>query len=177
MDGVKRRIRDRYDELGGRVYDLRYMEEQRPKYEAVLPEVEIKPSDVVLDDGCGTGLLFEHVTAHMVGLDVSVELLVKAMDRARETVHLVNGDSESLPFRPRVFDSVLSFTVLQNASSPGHMLREMDAARRDGGGLVVSILKKASSKQEFIELFIKSNLKIKKFFDNENVNDWMIISE
>jgi ubiquinone/menaquinone biosynthesis C-methylase UbiE len=177
MDGVKRRMRDRYDELGGRVYDLRYMEEQRLKYEAVLQEVEIKPSDVVFDDGCGTGLLFEHVTAHMVGLDVSVELLGKARDRARETVHLVNGDSESLPFRPRVFDSVLSFTVLQNASSRDRMLREMDAARRDGGVLVVSILKKASSKQEFIELFIKSNLKIKKFFDNENVNDWMIISE
>jgi hypothetical protein len=57
------------------------------------------------------------------------------------------------------------------------MLREMDTARRGDGGLVVSILKKALSKQEFIELFIKSNLKIKKVVDTENINDWMIISE
>ncbi len=177
MGSVKRRIRDRYDDLGGRVYDVRYTEEQRLKYEFVLTEVEIGPEYVVLDDGCGTGLLFEYITAYIVGLDVSVKLLSKAMGRARETVHLVNGDSESLPFRPRVFHSVLSFTVLQNASSPGRMLREMDAARRRGGVLMVSILKKAATKPEFIELFKKSNLKIKKVFDTENVNDWMIISE
>jgi ubiquinone/menaquinone biosynthesis C-methylase UbiE len=177
MGGVKKKIRDRYDDLGGRVYDVRYTEEQRLKYEAVLSEVEIRPDEVVLDDGCGTGLLFDHVSAYIVGLDVSVKLLSKAIVRANETVHLVNGDSESLPFRSRVFHSVISFTVLQNASSMGHMLCELVAARREDGGLLVSILKKALSKQEFIELFIKSNLKIKKVFDNENINDWIIISE
>jgi ubiquinone/menaquinone biosynthesis C-methylase UbiE len=177
MDGVKKKIMDRYNELGGRVYDMRYTEEQRLKYEAVLSALEIRPDAVVLDDGCGTGLLFDHVTAYIVGLDISVKLLSKAVDRASETVHMVNGDSESLPFRPRVFDSVMSFTVFQNASSMGHMLYEMDTARREGGVIVVSMLKKASSKQEFIELFIKSNLKIKKVFDCENINDWIIISE
>jgi len=71
----------------------------------------------------------------------------------------------------------MSFTVLQNASSMDHMLCEMDAARREDGVLLVSALKKALSKQEFIELFIKSNLKIKKVFDTENIKDWIIISE
>jgi len=177
MSVGKRKIRDRYDDLGGRVYDLRYAEEQSLKYEPMLAEVRVRPDDIVLDDGCGTGLLFEHVTAYIVGLDISVELLSKAMDRASDAVHLVNGDSESLPFRPRVFNSVMSFTVLQNASSPERMLREMGSARRVDGVIVVSILKKALSKQEFIELFIKSKLKIKKVFDTENTNDWMIISE
>ena len=176
MGGAKREIRDRYDDLGGRVYDVRYAEEQRLKYESMQAYVVIEPDDIVLDDGCGTGLLFEHVTAQMVGLDVSVELLGKARDRAKDMVQLVNGDSENMPFRPRVFHSVMSFTVLQNASSPECMLREMDAARRRDGVIVVSILKKALSKQELIELFIKSNLKIKKVVDTENVNDWMIIS-
>jgi ubiquinone/menaquinone biosynthesis C-methylase UbiE len=177
MSVGKRKIRDRYDDLGGRVYDLRYNEEQRLKYESMLAEVKVRPDDIVLDNGCGTGLLFEYVKAYMVGLDVSVKLLSKARDRANDVVQLVNGDSENLPFRPRVFHSVMSFTVLQNASSPERMLREMDSVRREGGGLVVSTLKKALSKQEFIELFVKSKLKIKKVFDTENVNDWMIISE
>jgi len=176
MGGVKRNIIDRYDDLGGRVYDVRYAEEQRLKYESMQAHVVIEPDDIVLDNGCGTGLLFEHVTVQMVGLDVSVKLLSKARDRAKDMVQLVNGDSESLPFRPCVFHSVMSFTVLQNASSPERMLREMDAARRRDGVIVVSILKKALSKQELIELFIKSNLKIKKVVDTENINDWMIIS-
>jgi ubiquinone/menaquinone biosynthesis C-methylase UbiE len=177
MSDGKRNIRDRYDDLGGRVYDLRYTEEQRLKYKSLLTKVRVTPDDIVLDNGCGTGLLFEYVTTYIVGLDVSVKLLRKAKDRAKDVVQLVNGDSENLPFRPRVFHSVMSFTVLQNASSPERMLREMDTARRGDGGLVVSILKKALSKQEFIELFIKSNLKIKKVVDTENINDWMIISE
>lgn len=173
----KKTIRDRYDDLGGRVYDMRYTEEQRLKYESMLAEVKVRPDDIVLDNGCGTGLLFEYVTAYMVGLDVSVKLLGKARDRTKDVVQLVNGDSENLPFRPRVFHSVMSFTVLQNALSPERMLREMDSVRRGDGVLVVSILKKALSKQEFMELFIKSNLKIKKVVDTENTNDWMIISE
>ena len=177
MSDGKRNIRDRYDDLGGRVYDLRYTEEQRLKYKSLLTKVRVTPDDIVLDNGCGTGLLFEYVTTYIVGIDVSVKLLRKAKDRAKDVVQLVNGDSENLPFRPRVFHSVMSFTVLQNASSPERMLREMDTARRGDGGLVVSILKKALSKQEFIELFIKSNLKIKKVVDTEDINDWMIISE
>ena len=177
MSDGKRNIRDRYDDLGGRVYDLRYTEEQRLKYESLLTKVRVRPDDIVLDNGCGTGLLFEYVTAYIVGLDVSVKLLSEASNRAKDMVQLVNGDSENLPFRPCVFHSVMSFTVLQNASSPGRMLREMGSVRRGDGGLVVSILKKALSKQEFIELFIKSNLKIKKVVDTEDINDWMIISE
>jgi ubiquinone/menaquinone biosynthesis C-methylase UbiE len=177
MSVGKRAIRDRYDDLGGRVYDLRYIEEQCLKYESMLAKVSIRPDDIVLDNGCGTGLLFEYVTAHMVGLDVSVKLLSKARDRTKDIVQLINGDSENLPFRPHVFHSVMSFTVLQNVSSPERMLREMDSARRGNGVLVVSIMKKALSKQEFIELFVKSNLKIKKVVDTENTNDWMIISE
>ena len=177
MSDGKRNIRDRYNDLGGRVYDLRYTEEQSLKYGSMLVEISIRPDDIVLDNGCGTGLLFEYVTAYMVGLDVSVKLLIKAKDRANDMVQLVNGDSENLPFRPRVFHSVMSFTVLQNVSNPERMLREMGSARRVNGGLVVTTLKKALSKQEFIELFIKSNLKIKKVFDTENTNDWMIISE
>jgi ubiquinone/menaquinone biosynthesis C-methylase UbiE len=173
----KKTIRDRYDDLSGRVYDMRYTEEQRLKYESMLAEVRIRPDDIVLDNGCGTGLLFEYVKAYIVGLDVSVKLLSKAKERDKDVVHLVNGDSENLPFRPRVFNSVMSFTVLQNASSPELMLREMDSARRGDGVLMVSTLKKALSKQEFIEIFIKSNLKIKKVVDTENTNDWMIISK
>ena len=67
--------------------------------------------------------------------------------------------------------------MIQNTSDPIGMLKEMNSARHEDGILVVSTIKKALSKQEFIELFIKSKIKIKKFVDTKNTNDWMIISE
>ena len=48
MSGVKKKIRDRYDDLGGRIYDVRYTEEQRLKYEAVL--LEGRPSSTIVEE-------------------------------------------------------------------------------------------------------------------------------
>ena len=48
---VKARIRERYDDLGGRLYDLRYGEEQRVKYREALSLVRLDPWMVALDNG------------------------------------------------------------------------------------------------------------------------------
>ncbi|MQY83235.1 hypothetical protein GH157_06045, partial [archaeon] len=85
MATSKREIKDSYDNLGGRLYDLRYGAEQRDKYEAILAEVEVSEREIVLDSGCGTGLLFECLSATAVGLDISSSLLSKALARIRDT--------------------------------------------------------------------------------------------
>ncbi|MBN2335361.1 methyltransferase domain-containing protein [Candidatus Bathyarchaeota archaeon] len=178
MSRHKRTIRDRYDDLGGKIYDLRYTEEQMLKYRAVIDELG-EADGVVLDNGCGTGLLLETMEVVTVGLDLSTQLLVKAHERTKtlHMIHLVNGDSENLPFRSIMFSAVYSVTVIQNSMSPVRMLEEMGRVKRGAGVMAVTTLKKAFSKQEFIELIIKSNLKIKRFVDSENTNDWMIIAE
>ena len=61
MARTKREVKDSYDDLGGRLYDLRYEEEQRKKYETMLAEVEVSERETVLDNGCGTGLLFGYL--------------------------------------------------------------------------------------------------------------------
>ena len=91
MAATKREIRDSYDNLGGRLYDLRYGAEQREKYETILAEVEVKQHEIILDNGCGTGLLLEYLSATAVGLDISSSLLSKALTRIRDTYdkHLI----------------------------------------------------------------------------------------
>ena len=138
-----------------------------------------EPEGIALDNGCGTGLLLERMEAVAIGIDISTQLLLKAHQRTKNIpeVHLVNGDSENLPFRSSIFSIIHSFTVIQNAENPVKMLEEMGRAKHDSSVIVVTTLKKGFSKQELTELIIKSNLKINKFVDSENTNDWMIIAK
>jgi len=43
------------------IYDMRYAEEQTCKIKAALKHAKIEKYDVVLDVGCGTGILFDRV--------------------------------------------------------------------------------------------------------------------
>src|SRR5208337_435705 len=109
----KRDIMRRYD-VTARIYDMRYAEEQAAKIEAALEHVEVK-AGVVLDVGCGTGILFSYVAdkARMtVGVDVSKKTLLKARERARNhaSVHLVCADADNMPLRNKVFDRAFAIT-------------------------------------------------------------------
>ena len=80
----------------------------------------------VLDLGCGTGrnlpLLPPGTVA--VGLDPSWASLVRARRRA-PAVPLVAGSAEALPFRPGVFDTVLSGLVFCSVPDARRGLREV----------------------------------------------------
>lgn len=175
----KAQIRDRYDDLGGRLYDLRYGEEQRAKYRESLSLVWLEPWMVALDNGCGTGLLEEELDAYVVGLDLSPALLrdARARTASNERVHLVLGDSESLPIRDGVLDATFSFTVLQNLPHPEKMLTDSRRASSPGAHHVVSIHRKTMTLDEFRAVIEKTCLKVIRLIDTENTNDWIVLAE
>ncbi len=73
----KRKIMQRYD-LTAHMYDERYAEEQKAKFERALEAVKIPSKSLVLDIGCGTGLLFKHLSSApegIVGVDLSKKVL------------------------------------------------------------------------------------------------------
>ena len=170
----KNTIKERYDELGGSLYDLRYSEEQKAKYELVLAELD-QPS-LLLDNGCGTGLLFPLLDCAIVGLDLSSKLLEKAKERTNLGQYLVQGDSEHLPLRDNVFDAQVSVTVIQNLSNPVKFLEESVRVAKQGSTVIISSLKRVYSREEITRLIINDELSIKKVFTSENVNDWITVS-
>jgi ubiquinone/menaquinone biosynthesis C-methylase UbiE len=175
----KAQIRDRYDDLGGRLYDLRYGEEQRAKYREALGLIRLEPWMVALDNGCGTGLLEEELDTYVVGLDLSPALLREARARttSKERVHLALGDSESLPIRDSVLDATFSFTVLQNLPHPEKMLTESRRASSPGAHHVVSTHRKTMTLDELRALIEKTHLKIVRLIDTENANDWIVLAK
>lgn len=171
----KNTVRSRYDGLGGSDYDMRYTEEQIEKYELILDELPLV--DLVLDNGCGTGLLFPFIEATLVGLDLSSELLRAAMKRAGDSQYLVQGDSEYLPFRNDVFNAVVSVTVIQNLSNPEKMPIESARVARLDSTVIISSLKRVYEKAEDITRIVESEyLRLVRVFTDENINEWITVS-
>lgn len=171
----KNTIKSRYDDLGGPHYDMRYTEEQLAKYQLILDE--LPDADLVLDNGCGTGLLFPFINSTHVGLDLSSALLKEARKRIDDTQFLIQGDSEYLPFRDNVFDAVLSVTVIQNLSNPERMSEESARVTKPGSTVIISSLKRVYEKTEDITRIVENeHLRLERVFTDENINDWITVS-
>ncbi len=167
----KSRVKARYDELGGKMYDVRYTEEQTAKYEHILSYLG---RGKTLDNGCGTGLFLPFLGEYSVGLDLSSELLREARERAGNRA-LVQGDSENLPFRAAVFENMASITVIQNLPSPKKLITESSRVVKQNGTIVISSLKRVYSEDEFSNLVETGGLTVNIVNDIENINDWIAV--
>ncbi|MCX8182447.1 MAG: methyltransferase domain-containing protein [Candidatus Methanomethyliaceae archaeon] len=140
------------------LYDKRYRDEQIPKINFLLDKLRPKEGDILLDVGCGTGLLFERVSCRLIlGVDISINMLREAKKRAREgagskqnpfgkikDVELILADAEFLPIRSGSMDIVVSITALQLAGDQDRAIYEMLRVLKDQGSFGISIIKKAS---------------------------------
>lgn len=142
---------------------MRYAEEQTAKIKAALESLRIKDGSLVLDVGCGTGILFNYVAhkAETVGLDISRKTLLQAKEKAKKfrDVHLVLADADNMPFRQSIFNYVFAFTVVQNMPNPVTTLNEIRRIAKRNAVIVVSGLKRIFAKKVFEELLRNACLK------------------
>jgi len=102
---------------GGYHYDGRWLDVAR----RMATHYGIKAGDRILDVGCGKGfLLYEFTRAvpgvEVVGIDVSRYALAHAKEEVRP--FLAEGRAESLPYKDRSFDLVISLNTLHNLQLP-----------------------------------------------------------
>jgi phosphatidylethanolamine/phosphatidyl-N-methylethanolamine N-methyltransferase len=160
----KRRIMRRYDSAP-HIYDMRYAEEQTAKIEAALQCVNVKKHDMVLDVGCGTGLLFDYVATKaetIVGVDISRKTLLQAKKRSGKfsNVHLIWADADGLPLKDDVFSRVFAVTLIQNIPNPIKTLDEVKRVTKKNAVIVVTGLKKKFSHEIFERLLRKIGLNV-----------------
>jgi len=155
MMDKKADIKQKYELTAG-VYDARYEEIQTDKYVDMLEGLKI--NEPILDLGCGTGLLKKVLLKDIFGCDISFQMLKQAAERG-ETV--VQADMEFLPFKSSAFNSILSFTSLQNLPETKPALEE--AKRVSKGVFVLTMLKKRLSEDFYKHL--------RKIFEIQEVKD------
>ncbi len=105
----------------------------------IVDRIGVGPHDEVLDVATGTGnaaLPAAATGAHVVGLDLTPELLRVARRRAGEAgldIEWVEGDAEDLPFEDGRFDVVVSTLGVQFAPHHAQAARELARVCRPGG--------------------------------------------
>lgn len=154
------------------LYDARFSNEQTRKYEAALKSVRFNQNHVVLDAGCGTGLLIECIAKLarlVVGIDFSRQMvkLSKYKLRNSNNVELICADVDYLPFRDLIFDQVFAVTLLQNVPDPIRSLQEISRVIKTDGNLIITGLKKNFIRQSFTKMMKKVGLETVIFIDRE----------
>jgi ubiquinone/menaquinone biosynthesis C-methylase UbiE len=135
----------------------------------LLEAAHLKPGDIVLEVGCGTGVLDRWLARRtgeanrIVGLDINPFLLREAMALARQDSldHLITfreGNAEALPFPDSSFDIAMSSTVIQRVDAH-RMLSEMVRVTKAGGR--VAVVGHAHDMPRWVNLPLRTALKAK----------------
>lgn len=124
-----------------------------PSKDPLIQMLAPRPTDRVLDVGCGTGQFAVAIAPHVaavIGVDLTPEMLAKARaEQARAGVANVDwrlADSTALPVADGAFDIVTSRSMLHHAADPAATLAEMRRACVPGGRIAVLDLTPAPDK-------------------------------
>jgi phosphatidylethanolamine/phosphatidyl-N-methylethanolamine N-methyltransferase len=138
----KRQVERAY-ELYAPVYDFIFDWIFSPGRDAAIRQLDLQRSDSVLEVGIGTGLnlpLYQ-ATCKLTGIDLSQEMLDKAVERvetlAMPNVTLKVMDAQSMDFGDDEFDKALATYTISAVPDPVAVLREMRRVVKPGGVLVI----------------------------------------
>ena len=96
----------------------------------------VRPTDMVLDAGCGSGRVFQHRLAGRVRRVVGVDVT----DEPRENLNLndaAKGDLAALPLRDGTFDLVIVSHVAEHLVEPEAVFGELSRVLAPGGRLLL----------------------------------------
>jgi ubiquinone/menaquinone biosynthesis C-methylase UbiE len=135
----------------------------------LLDAAHLTPGEVVLEVGCGTGVLDRWLARRTAGanrivaVDINPFLLRQARTLARQEglEHLITfqeGNAEALPFPDSSFDMAMSSTVIQRVDA-ARMLAEMVRVTKPGGR--VAVVGHAHDMPRWVNLPLPAALKIK----------------
>jgi phosphatidylethanolamine/phosphatidyl-N-methylethanolamine N-methyltransferase len=138
----KRQVQRAY-ELYAPVYDFVFDWIFAPGRASAIRQLQLKPGDSVLEVGIGTGLNLPLYPANcrLTGIDLSQEMLDKAVDRvqtlAMPNVTLKVMDATALDFGDNEFDKCIATYTISAVPDPVAVLREMRRVVKPDGLIVI----------------------------------------
>lgn len=111
----------------------------------VLPLMDLKPGDHVLDLGCGSGWLCRHIArlvpkGHVLGVDIAAEMLRRAEAASRQysNLNFKEGAADRIPCESDSVDKIISVESSYYWPDPEAGVREMfRVLRQDGSAWIL----------------------------------------
>lgn len=106
----------------------------------VVEQLELKPTDVVLDVCCGTGdlsTLIRSAGAHVVSVDFSYSMIQKGRDKGNIDELAAVADASKLSFKDKIFTKVCISFGIRNIPDIDIFLEEVYRVLRPGGTLTI----------------------------------------
>lgn len=148
-----------YDDIS-EGYEELHTEEQLKKVRLILGKIELKPTDTLLDVGCGTGLYLDLFKCKATGVDPAPKLIRKYEGKHK----ILLARAEELPFPDNSFDIVTSITAIQNFEDMEKGLREINRVGKDR--FVLSALKRSKKIKE-IERLIRQIFRVNELVEED----------
>jgi len=149
--------------------DLQALETAEERIPLYL-DVGLKDAELVLDVGCGSGLVtrdIAHLTkGKVIAIDGSSSLIKVAIKVLKEysNTELLIGNGQHLPFKNNSFDIVTCNLVLMWADNPQILLNEMVRVTKFGGKVLASLEPDYGGKIHWPE-----NVKVDRIFAGEAI--------
>jgi ubiquinone/menaquinone biosynthesis C-methylase UbiE len=127
----------------------------------IVKALDIKPTDKVLEVGCGAGALAQYLNCDYVGIDYSPTLVQKHIEILGNSV--IVGEANDIIFKDKSFDKVICYGVFLYFDSDEYAQQ------------AISELKRVAKKAVMIgELPIRSHRSEHKLYKKEDFSDWTI---
>lgn len=169
-------------------YERRYKSIQYNKYFQLFSEFKLE-GKIILDVGCGTGLLTNFINENkcngkkipftFVGVDISNKMLDKFnekkdnLDILSNKINLIQADLEHLPLRSNSFNTLISITSYQNVPNIKQGVYESIRASKSKAEAYISVLKKGVNKSQFLDL-IETQVEDIKVINNQSIEDLIV---
>jgi ubiquinone/menaquinone biosynthesis C-methylase UbiE len=130
-----------YDALS-KNYDELYGEEQNRKHAKLLKLLGNREFKIIVDVGCGTGKLLGLISPRSqfgLGIDLSVQMLTLAKQRAANGVQLLRADASHLPLQDHIADGVLSVSMTESGPVLEKHFNELSRIATKDATLIMTI--------------------------------------
>lgn len=114
------------------------------RVEKIITDLNIKPTDTILDCGCGDGLYLKTIRElgdyKIFGFDLNGDSLRLTQKNVNDKpVPLVQGNGSALPYNNNSFDKIFSTEVLEHIPNDLEALNEIYRVLKPGGKFIITV--------------------------------------